>query len=771
MGERVPEPASEIDRLGHAVASGTLLHSEALDQLIQQSVRGAEDLASLQAVLSAQLVDATRRAEAQGRIAGNAEIRRDTSPRLADRLGIRPTAPLHLAEITNLLNGLRADAATIEGKQVQAPMRSVVQVFGLDGERLPTPDEIDHILARRTAAGETPKGLRGAELSADAVEGARRRFLTAYGMPAKQEPSPEQIDHIKAARTVTGAMTSAGDVLAKLNATKAPIAYVDLVWSADKSVSVAWALAPTEAERAMILTAHRDAVNAAMRYVEERIGFIRRGKAGRAGVESGAVTWMTFHHYTSRPTAQVDRTDADGTGYTVNHEVPLNDPDPQLHTHVTLLNAVMTDSGRIGSLDLDNLDGLVKEFGGVYQAFAAHNLRQHGIDVALDPDTGAARVTAIPADIRRHFSKRTEHADEIVRKFAAEQGRNWDSMTPAERIGLLRRGAEASRLKKANNDGESDFAAWRRQANELGYKHRSVLRPDAIAPKLNPEQRRQRAYEASLPLVEQTFAKRAKINSQELREFAARGLVEGGIRDPGADIAAITKAYRERGVRQEGEQVALIWGNDVPLRGKTRLSVTTTLHESAERELIRLADQLGTDHSAALSSVTIEHAVSRFLDANPEINRNGTQWQKQRDAVYQLGTGGRLGVLIGIAGSGKTTVLTPLVDALRSEGRQVYGAALSWKQTSALGEAGIERDHRAAIDAFLKRVGRGKYELDQNTTLIIDEIGQVGRRQMLDILRLQQRHGFQVLAIGDPKQNQAIEAPAIELLKAGSGSG
>ena len=95
--------------------------------------------------------------------------------------------------------------------------------------------------------------------------------------------------------------------------------------------------------------------------------------------------------------------------------------------------------------------------------------------------------------------------------------------------------------------------------------------------------------------MEQTFAKRAKINSQELREFAARGLVEGGIRDPGADIAAITKAYRERGVRQEGEQVALIWGNDVPLRGKTRLSVTTTLHESAERELIRLADQLGAD--------------------------------------------------------------------------------------------------------------------------------------------------------------------------------
>ena len=204
-------------------------------------------------------------------------------------------------------------------------------------------------------------------------------------MPAKQEPTPEQIDHIKAARTVTGAMTSSGDVLAKLNATKAPIAYVDLVWSADKTVSVAWALAPTEAERAMILTAHRDAVNAAMRYVEERIGFIRKGKAGRDGIEAGAVTWMTFHHYTSRPTAQVDRTDAHGTGYTVNQEVPLNDPDPQLHTHVTLLNAVMTDSGRIGSLDLDNLDGLVKEFGGVYQAFAAHNLRQHGIEVALDP--------------------------------------------------------------------------------------------------------------------------------------------------------------------------------------------------------------------------------------------------------------------------------------------------------------------------------------------------------------------------------------------------
>ena len=260
--------------------------------------------------------------------------------------------------------------------------------------------------------------------------------------------------------------SSGGDVLAKLNATKAPIAYVDMVWSPDKTVSLAWALAPTEAERAMIRRRTRTRSRPPWRTSKNGSASRARARPGRDGAERGSVAWISFNHYTSRPTAEVAQTDAEGHAYTEFQDVPMRVADPQLHTHATLLNAVLTDSGRVGSLDLDQLDGLVKEFGGVYQAFIARNLRRHGIDVALDRETGAARIAALP-DHRtdRHFSKRARDAQEAARAFASAIGLDWDSLAPDHQVALLRKGVEETRQRKANNDGESDFVAWRRQAD------------------------------------------------------------------------------------------------------------------------------------------------------------------------------------------------------------------------------------------------------------------------------------------------------------------
>ena len=58
---------------------------------------------------------------------------------------------------------------------------------------------------------------------------------------------------------------------------------MDLTFSAPKSVSIAWAFAPTDAERAIILQAHRDAIASTMREVERLIGRARKGQGGRGG--------------------------------------------------------------------------------------------------------------------------------------------------------------------------------------------------------------------------------------------------------------------------------------------------------------------------------------------------------------------------------------------------------------------------------------------------------------------------------------------------------
>ena len=220
----------------------------------------------------------------------------------------------------------------------------------------------------------------------------------------------------------------------RMDTSRSRIGYVDLTFSAPKSVSVAWAFAPTEAERGMIHQAHRDAIGSVMQDVEAQIGRARKGKAGQDGADQGSIGWVSFDHYTARPTVEVVKTDKAGESYTELHG--FKSPggrtagDMQLHTHTAVFNAVLTDTGRMGGLDLAQLDGRVKEWGALYHAYLATNLRKHGVEVVLDQKTELSRLTAVPERVAEHFSKRTTGGTAAARAYAAEQGLDWDTLDP-----------------------------------------------------------------------------------------------------------------------------------------------------------------------------------------------------------------------------------------------------------------------------------------------------------------------------------------------------
>ena len=691
-----------------------------------------------------------------------AEPRRDMDPALAALLGLDPARAPGVEEIAQLLAGNRADGAAIPGKQVQRETRSLADELGLDASRRPQPDEIARVLAGCRADD-------GIGLPEARAEMLRARFLALYGVASAADG--QALAHVQAGRRADGEAVRLGPLLEGLGATRARIGYVDLCWSADKSVSLAWAMAPTEAERNIIAQAHKDAVASALEYVEAEIGRARKGQAGRDGFDAGRIGWVSFDHYASRPTVEIARTDlATGQAYTELVTLKVAG-DPQLHTHVAIPNVVLTQDGRVGALDLQRLKGRVHEFGALYQAYLASNLRRHGVAVALDEATGAARLTAVPERVRDAFSKRTRHGTDAARAYARRAGLDWDALDDVRKIGLAKQGVQGD-PRQAKQDDLGDWASWRRQAAALRWQHRSVLDPArAQAGAAKPESaadrdaRLEHAYQVALTLFDRTLQRRAVAEGADARVAAARGLVAAGVAGP-EDIDAVTRAFASRGVRQDGQATQLLWGLATDAHGQDAVRLITALQTERETELVQLARAAAADRSGSLQAAALEAAVAR-VEARMGVDFAGSEHGRtQRGVMDRLGQGGRLAAAIGVAGAGKSTLLAPLVEAWQAEGRTVYGAALAWRQTDDLAQAGIPEARRAAMSVFLDRASAGVFKLDRDSMVVVDELALLGTRQLLDLLRLQERHGFGVVAVGDPKQCQSVEAgPVVELLR------
>lgn len=546
------------------------------------------------------------------------------------------------------------------------------------------------------------------------------------------------------------------------------IGYIDLTFSAPKSLSIAWAFAPTKAERAMLHQAHRDAIDSVMAAIEREIGRASVGDAAKRGYEAGSIGWVSFDHYAARPTVEVIREDEHGESVTELHTLTGTQGrapgDMQMHTHVAVFNLVETPSGRVGSINLALLEGRIHEWGALYQAYLANHLRAHGVVVELDARTEMARLSAVPESVVGQFSKRTMSGTEAARAYARSLGLDWETLTPARKIALLKAGVQNPR--EAKSDDVSDLAAWQATAVRLGYEHRSVLRPDGVIPLPSREQRLETAFQAALPLLGRQFDRRAVIDGADARIAAAKGLIAAGIGEA-RDVDAITQAFRERGVQRRGEDAALIWGRVPGRQGRDRVAVTTTLEVRKEQTLIETARAGARDRSAALSRKAIAAAVASF----PEINFTSTHGRAQRRIIDQLGAGGRVGLAIGVAGSGKSTLLKPLVRAWQADGRVVHGIALAWRQSDDLAEAGIAAANTSAVTAFLRDLERGKLVLGRKSVVVVDEVGLLGTRQLNAIMGAQAEKGFQLVMIGDPKQMQAVEAgPVIELLRRAMGA-
>ena len=183
-----------------------------------------------------------------------------------------------------------------------------------------------------------------------------------------------------------------------------------------------------------------------------------------------------------------------------------------------------------------------------------------------------------------------------------------------------------------------------------------------------------------------------------------------------------------------------------------------------ELEVRDMAAGMAADTGHSLSAQAIENKVTGLLAAGYPLS------EEQIEAIRAVtSSSGRVAIIEGAAGSGKTTTLRPIADLYREHGQNIIATAVAWRTAVALGNDVDARPF--CVDKLLRLAARGGIEIDGDTTIIVDEAGMLSTRQAHHILQLSERHGAKIVFAGDTQQQQPVEAgPGLRLIRDAVGS-
>ncbi|WP_374755574.1 Ti-type conjugative transfer relaxase TraA [Aureimonas sp. AU20] len=132
--------------------------------------------------------------------------------------------------------------------------------------------------------------------------------------------------------------------------------------------------------------------------------------------------------------------------------------------------------------------------------------------------------------------------------------------------------------------------------------------------------------------------------------------------------------------------------------------------------------------------------------------------EEQREAVRHVTGEERCAAVVGLAGAGKSTMLTSAREAWEAQGYRVHGAALAGKAAEGLEESSGIASRTLASWEYGWANGRG--QLDPGDVFVIDEAGMVSSRQLARFIEETDRAGAKLVLVGDPQQLQPIQAGA-----------
>ena len=203
----------------------------------------------------------------------------------------------------------------------------------------------------------------------------------------------------------------------------------------------------------------------------------------------------------------------------------------------------------------------------------------------------------------------------------------------------------------------------------------------------------------------------------------------------------------EQGVEQYLQRNHIVQINNLP--GKNVCYTTKEMLE-LEEKLLKQADYMATEISHPCSDKSLQKAISKR-----------TLTSEQEEALkYIINSDGRIKILSGLAGTGKSYLLNAAREVWENNNYQVIGASLSAKVARSMEDDALIAS--STIHKLLWAIDKGKTTLDEKTVVVIDEAGMVNTRHYAKLMEHIDNAGAKLLLAGDYKQLQAIQAGGVK---------
>jgi len=477
----------------------------------------------------------------------------------------------------------------------------------------------------------------------------------------------------------------------------------DATFSAPKSVSITALVGGDDRVR----LAHRESVRVALaeleRYTQARIGNVH------APETTGKFAAATFEHDTARP---VD-------GYAA----------PQLHTHAVIFNVTERDNGQTRSLQPHEIFVSQRYVTAVYRSELALRLEKLGYELERGKH-GQPEIKGYTKEYLEASSPRREQIKDHLR----EQG--IDGAKAAQIA------AHHTRDRKELLSQEEVLRRHRELAAQFGHQADRVVAEARAHGQHHTQAPEMSAQRAVTWARDHVFERSAVMDRRTILESAlARGMGE-------TTYASIRQEFERRVRTGEFREVA---------HSGAGSHFTTTNMIRMEREIIARMQE-GNPRGCADPLFVAPQVRNSVSDRHPELNA------AQRRAVEDLFLSReRIVGLDGVAGTGKTTVLSVICEGAEADGYRVEGFAPTSRAAQKLAEAGME------TSTLQKHLARGKQpDTGEKRLYLVDESSLASTRQMHDFVHRLQPND-RVLLVGDRRQHEAVEAgrPFAQLQDAG----